>query len=312
MRRRTNLLWGLVVLALALVVLARALGYVPDGLVDLIVRAWPALLLLAGLSFLLRNRVPFGDVIALVVSAAVAGLIISSAYSARATQQRTDIRQPIQQTLGANLTLLRLRVQTLSTDVDLLGTLTSDVRGEFVASSDNEIQLSYTEAADNSATLTLHEVRESGDFPMLETMGRGSLHLELPPNVPIDVEFVGQEGNIVLNMGGTALERLNVTSVRGDVVVTLPEYQPLMSQSQELLGTLTVGNGNLALFIPTAVAARLEMDRSGSGIQPEYDPDVYNYLVGDILEARNINTAQIILRYALHVPHGRIRVQVPS
>ena len=57
---------------------------------------------------------------------------------------------------------------------------------------------------------------------MLATMGRGTLHLELPPNVPLDVEFVGQEGSVVLNMGATALERLNVTSVHGDVVVTLP------------------------------------------------------------------------------------------
>jgi hypothetical protein len=56
----------------------------------------------------------------------------------------------------------------------------------------------------------------------------------------------------------------------------------------------------------------MELDRENSGIQPQYDPNVYNYLVGDILEARNINTAQIILRYALHVPRGRIRVEVPS
>ena len=203
-------------------------------------------------------------------------------------------------------------MQTLSTDVDVLGTLTSDVSGEFVGSSDNRIELSYTEGSDSSATLTLHEVRESGDFPMLATMGRGKLHLELPPNVPLDVEFVGQDGNAVLNMGGTALERLNVTSVHGDVLVTVPEYQPLLSQAQDTLGTITVSDGNLAMFIPTAVGARLELDRAGSGIQPQYDSNVYNYLVGDILEARNINTAQIVVHYTLRVPHGRIRVEVPS
>ncbi len=312
MRRRTNLLWGLVVLVLALVVLARALGVISDGMLDMILRAWPALLLLAGLSFLLRHRLPFGDVIALLATAIIAVVIVSSAYSTRATQQRADNQQTIDQPLGSGLTLLRVRVQTLATDVELLGTLTTDVTGEFVGSSDNHIEVSYVEAADSSATLTLHEVRASGDFPMLETMGRGTLHLELPPNVPLDVEFVGQDGSVVLNMGGTALERLNVTSVKGDAVITLPEYRPLLSGPQDSLGTVTVGDGNLALFIPQAVGARLELDRGGSGIDPKYDSNVYNYLVGDVLEARNINTASIVMHYTLRVPHGQIRVEVPS
>ncbi len=312
MRRQTNLLWGLVILALALFVLLRALGIIPEGMVDLIVRAWPALLLLGGLSILLRNRVRFGSLIALVFSVVVAAGIITSAYSSRATQQSTDFTQPISQSLGSGLTLLRLRIQTLATDVDLLGTLTSEVSGEFVGSSDNHIEINYSELADNSATLTINEVRESGDFPMLETMGRGRLHLELPPNVPIDVEFVGQDGSVVLNMGGTALERLNVTAVRGDAVITLPNYSPLLSQPGESLGTLTISDGDLALFIPTAVGARLELDRGGSGVQPQYDANLYNYLVGDILEARNINTASVVTNYTLRVPRGLIRVEVPS
>jgi len=312
MRRRTNLLWGLVVLALAVIVMARALGVIPDGVFDMILRAWPALLMLAGLSFLLRNRLPFGDVIALLASAIVVVVIVSTAYSTRATQRRDDYHQPIEQTLGSSLTLLRLRVQTLATDVELLGAPTTEVSGEFVGSPDNRIEVSYAESSDNSATLTLHEIRQSGDFPMLETLGRGSLHIEIPPNVPLDVEFVGQEGSVVLNMGGTALERLNVTSVHGDVVVTLPEYDPQFSQPDDSLGTLTVGDGGLAMFIPATVAARLELDRGGSGIQPQFDANLYNYLVGDVLEARSIATAQIVMHYTLRVPHGLIRIEVPS
>jgi hypothetical protein len=269
------------------------------------------LLLLAGLWLLLRDRLPFAGGIALAASAVIVAVIASTAYSTRATQQRDDTHQPIQQVLDGDLTLLRLRVQTLSTDVELLGALTTDVTGEFVGSADNRIDVSYAESADRSATLTLREIRES-EFPRLETIGRGTLHIELPPNVPLDVEFVGQDGSTVLNMGATALERLNVTSVKGDVVVTLPEYDPLLSGANDTLGTLTVGSGNLAMFIPPNVAARLELDRGGSGIQPQFDPNVYNYLVGDVLEARNINTAPITVRYSLSVPHGLIRIEVPS
>ena len=312
MQRRTNLLWGFVVLVLSLLLLARTLGYISDGMMDLILRASPVLLLLGGLSILLRDRVPFSGVIALALSGVIVAGIVTTAYSTRATQQSTDQQQAISQELGTGLSLLRLRIQTLDTDVDLLGTLTTNVTGEFVGSSDNRIDVSYEELADNSATLTLREVRESGAFPMLETMGRGTLHLELPPNVPLDVEFLGQDGNVVLNMGATALERLNITSQRGDAVVTLPAYEPLLSSAQESLGTLTVNDGDLAMFIPTNVGARLTLDRGGSGIQPQFDPNVYNYLVGDILEARNINDAQIVSNYTLRVPRGLIRVEVPS
>ncbi len=312
MRRRTNLLWGVMALAAALIVLAQALGAIPNGMADMLLRAWPALLVLAGLSLVLRQRVPFSDIFALIGSVVVAAVIISSAYAARATTQRTDFQQPISQTLGGGLTLLRLRVQTLATDVDLVSASASAVTGEFVGSRDNQIEVSYVEAADSSATLTLHEVQQTGAFPMLATMGRGKLHLELPPNIPLDVEFVGQNGSTVLNLGGTALERLNITSVHGSAVVTLPEYKPLLSQPTDSLGTLTIGDGDLALLIPAAVGARLELDRGGSGIDPQYDANVYNYLVGDVLEAKNINTASIIMHYTLRVPHGKIRLEAPK
>ncbi len=312
MRRQTNLLLGLVVLAVAIIVLARTLGLIPDPIFDLILRGWPALLLLAGLSLVLRGRVPFGQVIALLATAVVAVVIVSNAYSTRASQQRSDNQQAINQPLGSNLTLLHLHIDTLATDVSLIGTLTQSVTGQFVGSSDNSIQVNYVQSADGSATLTLHEVQTSGSFPMLATMGRGTLHLELPPNVPLDVQYVGEDGSTVLNMGRTALERLNVTLAHGDAVVTLPDYKPLLSQPSDSLGTLTVGNGSLVMVVPQDVGARLELQRDGSGIDPQYDDKAYNYLVGDVLEARNINTAQIVEHYTLHVPHGKIRVQVPS
>ena len=49
-----------------------------------------------------------------------------------------------------------------------------------------------------------------------------------------------------------------------------------------------------------------------AGFAPQYDPDVYNYLVGDVLEARNINTAPIVVHYSVNVPHGLIRIEVPQ
>ena len=53
-RRRTNLLWGVVLFAASLTLLLHALGQIPVGIYDIINRSWPALLVLAGLSIVLR------------------------------------------------------------------------------------------------------------------------------------------------------------------------------------------------------------------------------------------------------------------
>jgi hypothetical protein len=310
-QRRTNPLWGLVLVAIAAVLVARALGYIPAGVFDLILRAWPVLLVLAGLSFLLRNRLPLGGGIALMISGVIVVGLATAAYSGRASQQRNDYRQTIDQPMSG-VTLLRLRVEGLTTGVEFLPSLSNvpSVTGDFSGSAESRLEVNYEQAADNSATLTLREVQPGG-FPMLESVGRGTLRVELPPDLPVDLDFTGRDGDVILNLAGLELERLNLFVTRGDVVITLPEYQPVLSDDGGSNGTMTTRDGDLAIFIPSQVAARLELNREGSGIEPLYDANIYNYLVGDVLEARAIEVADVIVRYTLTVPRGRIRVEVP-
>lgn len=311
-QRRTNFVWGLVLLALALAVVLHAVQIIPDGIYDLIVRAWPALLVLVGLSIFLRSRVSFGAGIALILSLALVGVVIPLAFSTRAEQQREDYRELLQQPIGPNVTLLRLRLTTLTTNLELLPTLKTDrnVIGEFIGSTESSIEASYTEEG-TSAMLAVEE-KQASQFPLLENVGRGALRLELPPDVALDVELRGVNGTIRLNMSGLAVERLNLDLQQGDAIVTLPAYKPLGSPPGESLGTLAARNGDITLFIPPEVGARLELNRGGSGIEPVYDANVYNYLVGDVLEARTIATADIVVRYTVTVPRGRIRVEVPE
>ncbi|MCL4248691.1 MAG: hypothetical protein KJ065_11155 [Anaerolineae bacterium] len=313
MQRRTNPIWGLIFLAAAAVLAARAAGWIPDNAFDVIQRAAPALLVLLALATLLRNRLPFGRLIALVLTLVLVGGIAVYAFNTRSEQVREDNRQTIDQPLSADVTLLRLRVLTLATDVELRRSLDPSpaVRGEFVGSMDNQVNVSFEIGSDNSVTLLLEEVRLSA-VPSLETVGRGTMRLDLPPDLPLDIDFESQDGDVVLNLGGTQLERLNVNVANGDVVVTLPEYQPRFSEPGEVLGAITSLTGALTLRVPQAVAAHLELNRGGSGIQPQYDPNVYNYLVGDVLEARTIESAAIVVRYILTAPRGLIRLDVPE
>jgi hypothetical protein len=310
-RRRTNFLWGFVLLAIAVIISVQSLGLIPPALYDLIVRAWPALLVLAGLWFLLRGRIPFAGAIALVISVALAAGVAAYAFSSRSGQLREDNQQQISQPIPANLSLLRVRVSAMSTDVELLRAVdaSAGVNGTFIGSTESDIRVNYEEAEDASATLSVIETRSS-PFPNLESVGRGRLRLELPPDIPLDVEFIGTDGDVSLNMSGTHLERMNLDLARGDALVTLPVYKPLFTEPGQSLGTLAARSGDLTLVIPDSVGGRFVLDRGGSGIDPDYDPSIYNFLFNTTLEARTIESADTIVQYNVVAPGGRIRLQV--
>lgn len=311
--RRTNPLLGFVVLALAALLLAQTLGLIPASIYDLLVRAAPALLVMFGLAALLRRRLPVASLLAILLSAGLVAGIAYYAYSSRTNQQLDANRQSISQPLDSTVSLLRIRVATLATSVELVRTLDDapTVNGVFTGSTNNRIVSDLALADDNSATLVLRE-EQIDTVPRLDAVGRGTFRLELPPNIPLDVEFTGVSGTLSANLSGTLLERLNVDLQNGNALITLPEYQAQFSPSTESLGTLEAENGDITVFVPPGVAARMELNRGGSGIEPEYDSNVYNYLREDILEARDIETAAIVQHYTITAPRGRIRLQVPQ
>jgi LiaF transmembrane domain len=304
--RRTNLLWGILVLAVAIIGLLRAFNILPAGIDDLIMRAWPVLLIIAGLSIFLRDRVRFGSVLALVVGLALVGGVTAVSFSQRATQTRSDYQETIAQPVSATVSLLRVHVEMLSTEVEIVRSLqTAAISGQFTGSSESLVTSDYAEAGDGTASLTITETHPN-QFPLLDAVGRGTFRLELPAGIPLDVSFKGQEGTVSLNMSGLSLERLNMDLLKGDAVVTLPEYKPLGSPDNALLGGLVARDGSLTLIVPPTVAAHLEL--TGSGASPVYDATVYNLLANGVLESRNYDFSDIKVRYGVTVPRGKITV----
>lgn len=307
--RRTNFLFGLVALVTAIVFLLNTLGTIPPGIADLINRAWPVLLVIIGLGILLRDRIRFGGLIALVVSGLLVGGMATTAFSSRSTGQRSDYTAPIDQPITAGINLIRVSVQTLSTDVEIVRSLDATaIKGEFVGSSESLLQSTYTEGGDNTANLNISETQPN-QFPLLDKMGRGRFRLELPANIGLDVDFKGGDGALSLNMSGLSIERLNMDLAKGNALVTLPAYQPLSAQGDTSLGTFVVRDGDITVFVPQTVGARFTLNRAGSGRDPKFNSVDYNYLVGDILEARNFDSAQIKLRYAITAPRGQISIE---
>lgn len=310
--RRSNILAGFLLLALAAIMMANALGIIPGAIADVLARAWPALLIIFGLAGLLRARLPWGGAIAVVLSVAIVAGVAAYAFSTRAQQARTDYRQPIEQIIQPGLGLLRVRVSTLDSDVEILRAVEEHrVSGEFAGSAESSIDVTYTDQGDGSATLSISEARRN-PFPNLDAVGRGALRLELPPDVPLDLEVLGASGNVTLNMRETLLERMNLDLTHGNALVTVPEYAPVSAESGQSQGTLAARDGSITIIAPATVAARLELDRGGSGIAPDYDPSLYNFLFDRVLESRTIDTAEVAVDYTIIAPRGKVRLEAPS
>jgi hypothetical protein len=309
-QRRTNLIFGAVLFASVLLTVANTLNLLPPGVFELALRAAPALLILAGVYFILRDRVPLSALIALIIAAAAAGVIGVTAYNDRAGRLSNITQQTIDETVSADITLLRIDVAALATEIELNTRVVPGraLSGTFAGAAANRIDVQYAENTDNTGNLTVRETQREG-FPDLLDVGRGTLRVELPPDIPLDVQIVGENGAVTLNMSGLALERLNVQAGSGGVVITLPDYDPLFSQPSDTLGEITVANGDLTIFIPRAVSGQFDLAIAG---EPEYDPAIYNLLANGVLEARDLVIADQVVRYTLIVPRGRTRIEAPS
>ncbi len=306
-----NAVWGLVAVVVALVVMLRALDAVPDGFYDIVQRGWPGLLVLAGLTLLLRRRLPFGSLVALVISLGLVAGVASVAYTNRADRVVDDQQIEIAQAVDSSVSLLAVNVQIADTDIEIAPGEDDTITGSFAGSTRSEIVLAYDERDDGTAEFTLREDRDD-QLPTLNAVGRGTLSLQLPSNIAIALAFRGDDGDVTLNLSDVALERLSLEIDRGDALVTLPDYAPRSPNADEQPGQLIAHNGDVALFVPENVSARLELNRDGNDIRPEFDPAYI--LIDDgadgTLEKRTVGEGDIPLFYEVTAPRGLISLTV--
>ena len=314
--RQKNLFWGLVAIAVALVLFLRALAVIPDAPYDLVTRGWPALLVLAGLSLLLRDRIPLGNVAALGLSVALTAGIIMFAYSARSSKASNAQELLISQDIAADPSLLlTVNITTLDTDVRISSAAspTTGIQGHFIGSTQSEISTEYQiDPATNTAQFTLIETKPGG-LPRLTEVGRGSLVLDLPPDLALEVAFIGGSGNVTLDMTTLSLERLNVELQHGDAEIRLPEYQPRSPNATEQPGQLLIYDGDLTVFAPEAIDVRLAFDRKGNATAPQFPPTYIEVRDGvDGMLRRDQETAPIRFWYEVTIPNGLLSLQFLS
>ena len=311
-RRRTNLFLGLIPALIALLLLLRAFDVFSDGIDDIVIRSWPLVLVVIGLVLLLRERITAGSLIALVISGAMIAGIVTMSYSMRRNDARSDQRVEFGESIDGETALLVINVETLDTDVDIrtLDTDAQAVEGEFVGSHASEVSFSCVggEVAECTFTETKPE-----QLPPLEAVGRGNLSLRVPGELPVAIAFAGTEGSATFDLNDAQLERIAVELQAGDVLLTVPAYQPQSPSAINDPGQLILADGDLTVVVPVEVNARLGFDRRGSNIDPQYPPDYIEQRNSvDGLLRRDVEDGSITLEYDVLIPRGELRLDVSA
>lgn len=311
----SNILLGIVAVIVPAGFIAGILGIIPFGIFDVFMRGLPALLVFAGLTLLLRNRVPYGGIIALIISGALVGGIAGYAFSSRVDDVLTANQITLSETVSESVTTVQINVEALATEVQFfsLAPGSREIRVSFVGSTGNELEHTYEEYGDGLATFTVRE-RQKSPYPLLEQIGRGTLQVELPQQIALSVAFAGVDGDATFDMSSLDLERLNLDIQRGNALVTLPAYQPLSPGVAQNPGELLVRAGNLRLLMPDTAAGRFVLDKSLNQF-PTRDESLY--AVEDtgtewIMVSRRYDTSPIQVQYRLTVPRGEIRLEISS
>lgn len=305
LRQLRNPLWGVLLLVIGGVLLLNSLEMLPEGLSDVLTRAWGGLLVLVGLALLLRGRVPFSSIIAAGLSVALVAGVAFTAYSNRASQNRDDQQFAIDQTIDEGISLLVVNVDMLNTDINILPAADREtgVTGLFVGSTESEISVRYDDSAETTAEITIEETQPN-QFPLLEAIGRGTLELEVPPEIAIVINVINSEGRVTLSLSDLQLELLTLLLESGDAVVTLPDHIPVSLDPEVRPSQLTVESGSIIVFVPESLDAQFALNRGGN--RPDFPP---SYLLVDdgadgTLQKRGVS--EFSMYYEITVPNGLI------
>ncbi|HVO69100.1 MAG TPA: hypothetical protein VMT24_03580 [Aggregatilineaceae bacterium] len=291
---RRNLMWPLIIMAVGAVWLLMTAGALPEAAGDIVLRAWPAVLVLFGFDVLFgRRRVQIWrlsvemSLVGLAVTIVLLAGLVWLAYRNQAEVVRADNVQVFSQVLPEEVSHLRLEISLDRTAVTA-SPATSNPRelgAEFKGSKDSDVAMTWSVEGE-TGILTVTETHAS-PIPKLKDYGRGTLNLTLPVEAIVDVlDLSNHHGDMTADLQPLRVEQLAVSVDNGDLTVHLPAQDVLQ-------GKLKTGGG-LELFVPQNMALVLKAQGSG---EPEYRYDTFRYdlLRDGTLKLRNTEAFQISL-----------------
>ncbi len=289
---RPNFTWPVLVVSVGVIVLLINAEALPEAYGDLLVRAWPVLLIMFGLNVLLGGRIRYANWVILGLSVGVTVVIANFAYAERSNEYRDDYNFVWQDTLPDDVTNLVVNIEAKDTLVALTNSAEpASLEARFAGSNESTLAVNLT-LDGSSAIFEVTETR-SGILPRLSEVGRGTLNIALPYGVFIqELNYNGDDGAVTLDTTQLAIRVIDATVRRGNMQLCLPQRLP--TEGFVIIGNqITLRNGNLRMFVPPNVTLSLATNRNS---EPEYIPAVrrsdYNFLFGGELQNRAVTDGQ--------------------
>src|SRR3954464_9284979 len=112
--RRLSFVWPTLIMVAAVLWILYSLSILTGPFVDLAVRAWPALLVAAGLILLIGRGVRFCNLLALILSAVLVGGVMSVALGRQTDQLVTENQKVFTQAVDPQIANVTFNVTTLN------------------------------------------------------------------------------------------------------------------------------------------------------------------------------------------------------
>ena len=295
--RRLSIVWPLLIIVVAAVWLMQAAGTLPPAIADLIVRAWPIVLVLVGLMLLLGRLLRFGNVISIVLCAVLVGVVVTAAYSQQSGKVRTENHKSLNQAIDPTVTNVQIDLTMLVTEIEIVPDEGSAITGEFAGSRESTLTSDF-QIDGKVGTFTLVEAQSSA-IPSLDAVGKGKLTLHVPKNLTMDqIRVNGRGGDIALDASSATIKNLSLATGTGDISVKLPD-------KSGLIGDIKTGSGDVVLEVTKTIAANITLRGAGAA-NPVYNTADYVLDVNHVLQRRGASDTQ--MQIAVDAG-GRVTVQ---
>lgn len=288
---RPNFMWPVLIIGIGVFLLLLQIDIVPEAIGDLFIRSWPMLLVIFGLNILLGGRIRYANWVILIAAIGLVVVVGNLAYAERRSEYRTDYKESRVEVLPPEIQQLNVDITVKSTRATISAApLDSQVIARFEGSTESDVLIDLT-IEGTTAFLTVTETT-SGVLPKLDEVGRGTLNVYLPINVPIaSLQYLGDDGSMTLDLRPLLVQVLNIQLRRGNMDLYVP------TQGQILQDAVRIENGDLRMVVPEGTDLRLSLKDGAE--KPTFIPELngaqYELLGSDLLKP-GVANPRILLR----------------